>query len=105
MSPLVEEALRSLTSRVNLSTGLSNYSDESAAKEIFKLLHKEGESLVAGEITQWAMSNRWKVEDATELGELAQRIGQGGKVVIRNKGMWRADIIEQFKGRIGATKI
>ena len=55
MSPIVLQALEALTFRVNLSTGLSNYSDESAAKEIFKLLYKEGEHLLAIEITPWAM--------------------------------------------------
>lgn len=99
MSPLVREALKSLTIRVNLATGLSHYSDESAAKEIFKLLHKEGESLVAYEITRWAITNGWKTKDAELLGLLAEKIGHGGKVVVRNKNQWREDIITQLKVR------
>lgn len=62
MSPLVTEALKSLTARVNLATGILHYSDESAAKEIFKLLHKEGELLVASDIATWAIANGWKAK-------------------------------------------
>jgi hypothetical protein len=99
MSPLVLEALKSLTNRVNLSTGLSHYSDESSAKEIFKLLYKEGESLLASEITPWAMANGWRTKDAQLLGELAEKIGRGGRVVVRNKNQWRDDIISQLRER------
>lgn len=62
-----------------------------------KLLHKEGETLVAAEITPWAMANGWKTKDADLLGKLAEKIGQGGRVVVRNKNQWRVDIISQLK--------
>lgn len=99
MSPLVSEALKCLTVRVNLDTGILHYSDESAAKDIFRLLHKEGESLIASEITKWAMANGWKTKDAQQLGALAEKIGRGGKVVVRDKNQWREDIIEQLRTR------
>lgn len=104
MSPLVLEALKSLTARVNLATGLSHYSDESSAKEIFKLLYKESEQLLASEITLWAMENGWKTKDAQQLGELAEKIGSGGRVVVRNKNQWREDIIAQLKDRASSLK-
>ncbi|WP_196800537.1 DUF1889 family protein [Thioalkalivibrio sp. ALJ3] len=103
MSPLVEEALISLTNRVNLSTGLLHYSDESAAKELFKLLHKEGEILNEDEIASWAAKNGWKDKHAKDLGELAGRMGGGGRVVVRNKGMWRDDIIDQLRQRANSN--
>lgn len=99
MSPLVTEALKSLTVRVNLATGILHRSDESAAKEIFQLLHKEGEPLIASEITRWAMENGWRTEDAQKLGALAEKIGNGGRVVVRDKNQWREDIIEQLRVR------
>lgn len=104
MSPLVLEALKSLTSRVNLTTGLSNYSDESSAKEIFKLLYKEGERLIGSEITLWAIENRWKTKDAQQLGNLAEKIGHGGRVVVRNKNQWSEDIILQLKTSANTLK-
>ena len=104
MSPLVLEALKSLTARVNLATGLSHYSDESSAKEIFKLIYKEGEHLLASEITPWALENGWKNKDAQQLGELAEKIGRGDRVVVRNQNQWREDIIAQLKSRANIPK-
>lgn len=100
MSPLLEHALKSLTIRVNLATGLSHPADESSAKELFKLLHEEGERLVASEISAWAGRNGWKSSEAQKLGALAEKIGAGGKVVVRNKNQWRDDIIAQLKARV-----
>ncbi len=99
MSPLVIEALKDLTSRVNLSTGISHPSDESSAKEIFKLLCREGEPLSKSDITAWAIDNGWRSGDAFQLGVLAENIGNGDRVVVKNKGMWRSDIIEQLRAR------
>lgn len=104
MSPLVLEALKSLTARVNLATGLSHYSDESSAKEIFKLIYKEGEHLLASEITPWALENGWKTKDAQQLGELAEKIGRGDRVAVRNQNQWREDIIAQLKARANNPK-
>lgn len=85
---------------VNLSTGVLHPSDESAAKEYFEALHKEGESLIGSEITQWATANGWQPKHAKELGELAHKIGSGGRVVIKNKGMLKPDIIQILKDRV-----
>jgi len=100
MTPLLEEALKLLTSMVNLSTGIIHPSDESAAKLFFKDLHKEGVLLNEMEISSWAVSNGWQLKDAKQLGELAERIGNGGRVVIKNKGLLRPNIISTLKERI-----
>ncbi|WOE40709.1 DUF1889 family protein [Acinetobacter chinensis] len=80
MDKLVEVALKSLTVRVNLATGLRHPTDMSAAKEMFKLLHKEGVDLDSVEIGRWAVNNGWKTDHAVELGELGLKIGSGGTV-------------------------
>lgn len=54
MSPLVEEALKSINSRTNISTGLSHPNDRNAAKEMFKRLHEAAEVLLANEIQSFA---------------------------------------------------
>ncbi|MCE9853269.1 DUF1889 family protein [Shewanella chilikensis] len=103
MTPLVEEALKSLTIMVNLSTGIIHPSDESAAKEYFKALYKEGEPLIGSEITNWASANGWQPKHAKELGALAEKIGSGGRVVIKNKGMLRPNIIEILKEKVATN--
>lgn len=97
MTPLVNEALKSLTIIVNLSTGILHPSDESFAKEYFKALYKEGEPLDGSEIAAWAERNGWKPKHAKDLGKLAQKIGEGGRVVIKNKNMVKPKIIERLK--------
>lgn len=105
MSPLTEQALMTLTMRINLATGLDHYSDDSAAKEILKLLRDEGEYLDGAEITRWAVGRHWKPEHAKRLGELAEHIGCGGRVVVRDKGRWPKDIIERLKERIAPSRL
>lgn len=84
MSPLVVEALKCLNSRINVSTGLNHPIDESAAKELFKMLSKEGEQLIESDVTAWAVCNGWQAVDAKLLGALAKKIGKGGRVVVKH---------------------
>lgn len=102
LSPLVIEALKSLSARVNVSTGLTHPIDESAAKELFKMLHKEAEQLPGSDVTMWAVSNGWQDEDARKLGELAEKIGNGGRVVVKHKDVWAPDIMAQIRARASA---
>jgi hypothetical protein len=100
MTKLVEEALHAITARTNLLSGLSHPNDEYAAKEMFKLLYAEGELLLENEITPWAEANGWQQKDAKELGELAEKIGNGGKVQIKEKGWWKENILDILKEKI-----
>jgi len=103
MTPLLEEALKSLTIRVNLATGLSHPLDSDSAKEIFKLLHKHGEILLKSDITNWAITNDWSSKHTDELGSLAQKIGEGKRVQIKNKDRWKEDIIQLLEARVNET--
>ena len=100
MSPLVEEALKSINSRTNMSTGLSHPNDRNAAKEMFKRLHEAGEVLLANEIQSFAESTGWHTKHAEELGSLAQQIGMGKAAVVSDGPWWKEDIIDQLKARI-----
>ena len=94
MTPLIEKALNAVTKGTNLSTGLSYPSDINRAKEMFIRLHKAGETLLAKEITNWAVSNGWKAKDAFELGALGEDIGKGKKVPISNGPWWNENVLE-----------
>ena len=99
MDRIALEALKSLTSRVNLSTGLGHPSDEDAAKTMFKILAENNISLTASEVTGWATQNSWRSEDAVKLGELGNKIMSGGRVQIHNKNSWAENIFELWKER------
>ncbi|TOD59946.1 hypothetical protein CGJ60_23675 [Vibrio parahaemolyticus] len=91
MQQVLLNALHSLTSRVNLVTGLIHPMDGDSAKEMFKILHSNQVELNGSEIQQWASENGWQAQDAKKLGELAQKIGLGGRVQIKNKNLWGSD--------------
>lgn len=94
MENILQKALEAITSRTNLSTGLTHPNDMNAAKEMFKRLHSEGVILFANEISSWAQMNGWKTKDAEELGALAQKIGTGKRVIIKDGPWWKEDVLE-----------
>ena len=75
--PIVEEATRSLTLRVNLSTGVGHPSDRAAAIETFKVLTSNGHVYDQTEIQVRAMANGWKAVQARELSGLAEGVQDG----------------------------
>lgn len=93
MTKLLENALKAITNRTNLYTGLAHPNDMNAAKQMFTILHKVGERLLGLEVQNWAYNNNWQYDDAKELGELAESIGNGKKVRIKNRPMWKEDIL------------
>lgn len=70
---LVLETLKSLTTCVNLSTGLGHPSDKEHAKRKFSRLHVAGVTWVPDEVEKWAVRNGWRVADAHELATLSAR--------------------------------
>lgn len=87
MNTTLRRALEVLNASVNVSTGLSHPSDMDKAKSMFKILHENKEVLLKAGICAWAEANGWKPDDADELGSLAQQIGEGKKVQIK-QGWW-----------------
>lgn len=94
METVLQKALEAITSRTNLSSGLTHPNDMNAAKEMFKRLHLSGVTLLANEISSWAQMNGWIKKDADELGALAQQIGMGKRVQIKDGPWWKEDILE-----------
>jgi molybdenum cofactor biosynthesis enzyme MoaA len=97
MNEILKNALESLSARVNLATGLIHPLDMDSAKEMFKILHKNGIDLDASEIELWANNNGWQAKYARELGDLGQKIGDGGRVQIRNKNCWGTNPYSAWK--------
>ena len=100
MNAIVENALEAITNRVNLSTGLTHPNDLNATKELFVLLHQNNEILNGQEIASWAVKHGWESKDARQLGNLAQRIGEGYNVKMEGK-WWKDNILDILKGKIG----
>jgi len=104
LNPVIEEALKSLSFRVNLSTGLAHPLDSDSAKELFKVLKENGHHLIKTEIEMWASQNGWTARHASALGELGEKIGSGGRVQIQNKGRWKEGIYEEWQSKLQGTQ-
>ena len=97
-NPVVEEALRSLTLTVNLSTGLNHPSDREKAIEMFRLLKNAGEAFDPVAVRAWAANNRWSSTGADELAEVAAGVLAGKRY--RTSGQWfRSQIIDDWRKR------
>lgn len=94
---VVVEALKSLTARVNLSSGLGHPSDKAAAVQLFKALRAGGEPFDANHVRAWAARNGWRADHARQLGELAQKISDGRAVRTASQRAWREDILTVWR--------
>lgn len=72
--PTVANALQTLTSLVNLSTGLVHPRDKEHAKDILRILRAHGHKADPEKVKSWAITNGWRPKDAAELATLADKI-------------------------------
>ncbi|MGD8564153.1 MAG: hypothetical protein PVG03_16555 [Desulfarculaceae bacterium] len=100
LEPVVIAALKSLTNRVNLSTGLSHPSDKEAADQMFRILKRNKYHLDPGEIRAWALRNGWSSRGADQLKKLAEKILKLKRVVISKRPVWNERILEMWKKEI-----
>ncbi len=96
MNPILKEAIDRLSAIVNVSTGLAHPLDESRAKELFKALHKHGVPLSASDVYSLAVDNSWPDRHAKQLSEIAEKIGNGGRVQIKHPRDWGEPIVKRI---------
>ena len=95
---IVIEALKSLTSSVNLGTGLGHPSDHDAAVWTFRALMEAGVPFDPDEVRAWAASHGWRMAAADELGDFAQRILDGRRIRTRSRP-WKTEIVDIWRRR------
>lgn len=71
--------------------------DESRTKEMLKFLKSEGVPLDRDAIYSWAMEKDWQPKSAKELADLAGKIDEGKRVVIKYPGRLSDKIISEIK--------
>ena len=103
MNPILVEAISTLSSVVNVSTGLAHPLDESHAKELFKALNEFGVPLNSEEVYALAMENGWSERHAKELSELAEKIGSGKRVQVKHPRDWGRTIAKRIISELGKT--
>ncbi|EGO0676175.1 DUF1889 family protein [Salmonella enterica] len=97
MNKALERALEHLGVVINTSTGLAHPLDESTAKELFKYLHELGVALDYSEIYQWTQAQGWADKHCKEIASLAEKIGSGGRVVVKHKGRLNDTFKEELR--------
>ena len=97
LNPVVVEALKSLTSGVNLSTGIHHPSDKAAAIDLFQRLKTAGEDFDPIKVRMWLVSEgNWDPKLADDVMKVAQAVCEGRRVR-GGKPSWAEDIIEQWR--------
>jgi len=77
---VVVRALETLTTMVNLSTGLGHPRDKAYADEIFRILRAKGHVDPTPQIRSWAIRRGWRPEHAIKLEALSRKVwGLKGK--------------------------
>jgi len=95
-NPIVEEALKSLTSSVNLSNRTMNPRDESAADTMFRILRQNRQTEDPPAIRSWAIRNGWDPKGADKLEKLAQKIlFMASRPALKERN-WAEDIYQQW---------
>ncbi len=97
---LLERAISALNAGYKGKPTLRHATDVSKAKELFQALHAEGIPLSLPAVLQIAISHGWEHSDATELAQLAERIGLGGRVVIPHRTGWGKRTVAKIKSEI-----
>jgi len=94
---VVQQALRSLTAIVNVSTGISHPRDRTTAIQTFEILRDAGETFTPGEVKAWLIAEGgWKATDAQEVAEVAQKVLEYRR--LKKVGpVWRSNILEIWR--------
>lgn len=87
---VVETALRSVSTIINLSHSMLQARDRQWVDETLRMLRAKGHALDAAAIRNWAIRNGWKPGAADDLAKLAQKVG-GLKAKPRLTGIHNAD--------------
>jgi hypothetical protein len=72
--PVVVRALETLTTIINLSTGLGHPRDKEKASEILRILRVKGHGNPSGTIKSWAIRHNWSPNAASDLEALARKV-------------------------------
>ncbi len=96
-NPVVEEALKSLTMMVNLSSGLASPSDRESAIQVFQILFSNNEHYDPKSIRAWALRNRWRPDGADELQAVAKAILDRRRLRGGSSKLWKSEIIQTWR--------
>jgi hypothetical protein len=88
LAPVVEAALRDLTGRINLSTGLAHPHDRSSAIELFEILRDADVRFTPEAVRAWLVAHgRWQPDHANNVESVCLDV-LAGKRLRCERGRW-----------------
>ena len=98
---VLEKALELLKPRANLTSYNAHPLNDTYYKELFKALFDKGYGFTCGQVKLAADALSWPDDHAHKLAQLAERVGAGGRVQIRNKQNWGVGAVEKILNDVG----
>jgi len=96
-NPVVQQALKSLTAVVNVSTGISHPRDRATAIQTFEILRDGGEMFTPEKVKAWLIAEGgWKATDAQEVAEVAQKVLEYRRLR-KGRPVWKRNILEIWR--------
>jgi len=96
---VVEEALRDISDRVNVPTGMEHQIDRDLIIQALLILKEGGEKFTPSFLKSWLVANGgWKATHAHEVAEVAAEVLEG-KRVTQGKSAWPDDILQKWRSR------
>lgn len=98
-NPVVEEAMKLLTKRINLSTGLAHPRDKGATVDLLRKLRDKNEHFDPDSLKAWALRNNWTPKGAEDLRVYAQAIIDRKRIRGDNEA-WKSNIVTELRKRV-----
>lgn len=98
-----EVVVERLSSRINISTGLTHPLDESAVKEMLKEMVSRGYIFDVSIFEAEAVARGWAKKHAQNIAQLAGDISNGKRVMIKSKGRWNPEVFDEIERLLGCT--
>jgi len=96
LDPRLERALVSLTSMINLSTGLTHSSDRESTIQLLRILHRKRIQLNPNNLRIWALQNGWNSDGANQLQDYAQGVLEGRQYRTSGVNIWSDKYIKEL---------
>lgn len=101
---VVEEALRDISDRINVPTGIEHQTDRDLTVQALLILKDGGEKFTPHSLKSWLVANGgWKATLAQEVAEAAAEILEG-KRVKQGTSVWPDDILQKWRARSTGSK-
>jgi hypothetical protein len=101
LSPVAIEGLKSLTTMVNLATGLAHPRDRDSAIGILRILKQNKEHFDPESVKAWALQNGWKSKGANDLFDIAEKVLAGRRFRTSGGGL-NPDLISILRKRVNS---